>query len=640
MKHHFPFSALVGQELMKRALLLNVIDPTMGGVLIKGERGTAKSTGVRALVDLLPSIRVVAGCPFQCDPEEPETFCSHCSEKLRNKQQIQTKERRIRLVDLPIGITEDRLLGTIDMENAIKSGQKAFEPGLLAEVHRGILYVDEVNLLNDQIVDLFLDAAASGVNVVEREGISVSHASRFVLVGTMNPEEGDLRPQLLDRFGLSVSIEGIQALPERVEIIKRRLAFEHNPKEFRVLWAKKDSETARSIVSAKSALREVVFTEDILETAASLAVAMDIDGHRADIVMMKAARANAALEGRGQVGFEDLQLAARLVLPHRMRKSPMGKTDLKRDVMKEILEQASSAECRGEEWSPTHQNPPKAPTRMKSFKSPIESVTHFCSGVRTATPHVPWYRITKGSHPGRRFVVPDPAWGGKVRGSRIPSAGEPLRDISVVGTLRAAAPHQNTRCHGPAMQVGRHDLRVRKRSGKAGLSLMMIVDSSASMRTNDRMSLTKGVMGALFQDIYLKRDKVGIITFRDRSAELVLPFSQNIRDAWVGIERLPVGGRTPLASGLDLGIRLLMQEKRKNPETLPVMLIFSDGHPNVSAYGGDPLDEAFFFAGEVRRQGIEAILVDTEFNPMSAGYGYEITRRMEGTYLTMDRLLC
>lgn len=190
------------------------------------------------------------------------------------------------------------------------------------------------------------------------------------------------------------------------------------------------------------------------------------------------------------------------------------------------------------------------------------------------------------------------------------------------------------------MQVGRHDLRVRKRSGKAGLSLMMIVDSSASMRTNDRMSLTKGVMEALFQDIYLKRDKVGIITFRDRSAELILPFSQNIRDAWVGIERLPVGGRTPLASGLDLGIRLLMQEKRKNPETLPVMLIFSDGHPNVSAYGGDPLDEAFFFAGEVRRQGIEAILVDTEFNPMSVGYGYEISRRMEGTYLTMDRLLC
>jgi len=639
MIDHFPFSALVGQDLMKRALLLNVIDPTIGGVLIKGERGTAKSTGVRALIDLLPTIRVVAGCPFQCDPDDPGAFCPYCSEKRENNQPLQVKERSIRLVNLPIGTTEDRLLGTIDIEKALKSGQKAFEPGLLAEGHRGILYVDEVNLLNDQIVDLFLDAAASGINLVEREGISFSHASRFVLVGTMNPEEGDLRPQLLDRFGLSVSVEGIHSLPERVEIIKRRLSFEQNPSEFRASWASKDAELAEGLVKAKSSLARVAFSEAILETAAKLAMAMETDGHRADIVMMKTARANAALEGRGRVTAEDLQLAARLTLPHRIKKSPLRKAELNQEKLQEILSQTSSPEGAEEEWSPIHQNPPKAVSKTRSYQSPIDSVTHLCTGSRMLRPDIPWYKLMAGTHPGRRFAVPDLQRGGTVHGSRLPRPGDPLDDLSIVATLRAAAPRQSQQQGRPNLRILADDLRLRKRSRKTGLSLMMIVDSSASMRTNDRMSITKGIIEALFQDLYLRRDKLGIITFRHTSAEVILPLSQNIRDAVDGIERLPVGGRTPLAAGLDLGIRLLTQEKRKNPETLPVMLIFSDGRPNISCFGGDPLEEALFYAEEVRRQSIQAILVDTEFNPMAVGYGYEITQRMAGTYLTMDQLV-
>ncbi len=638
MIEHFPFSAIVGQDLMKRALLLNVIDPTIGGVLIKGERGTAKSTGVRALIGLLPTIRVVSGCAFQCDPDDPGAFCPYCSEKHQSRQPLEVKERSIRLVNLPIGTTEDRLLGTIDIEKALKSGQKAFEPGLLAEAHRGILYVDEVNLLNDQIVDLFLDAAASGLNQVEREGISFSHASRFVLVGTMNPEEGDLRPQLLDRFGLSVNIEGIHSLPERVEIIKRRLAFEQNPSEFRARWAVKDAELAEGLVTAKESLPQVALSEVILETAAKLAVAMETDGHRADIVMMKAARANAAFEGRRRVTAEDLQLAARLALPHRIKKSPLRKAELNQDKLQEILNQSSPAEGAEEDWSPVHQNQPKVVSKTMAYQSPIESVTHLCPGSRMLRPDIPWYKIMAGTHPGRRFVVPDPQRGGTVHGSRMPRPGDAIDDLSIAATLRAAAPRQNGSLGQQALRILADDLRLRKRSRKTGLSLMMIVDSSASMRTNDRMSVTKGIIEALFHDMYLRRDKLGIITFRHTSAEVILPLSQNIRDAAQGIERLPVGGRTPLAAGLDLGIRLLTQERRKNPETLPVMLIFSDGRPNISCFGGDPLEEALFYAEEVRRQSIQAILVDTEFNPMAVGYGYEITQRMAGTYLTMDQL--
>ncbi len=623
---------------MKRALLINVVDPSIGGVLIKGERGTAKSTGVRALIDLLPIIRVATECPFQCDPEDESNLCLYCSEKRDAGQKLMARERRIRLVNLPIGATEDRLLGAIDVEKALKTGQKAFEPGLLAEAHRGILYVDEVNLLNDQIVDLFLDAAASGMNVVEREGISFSHASCFVLVGTMNPEEGDLRPQLLDRFGLSVTIEGIHSISDRVEIIKRRLAFEQDPNGFRTAWASADADLAKQIVAAKTALSEIAFTEALLETASKLAVAMETDGHRADIAMMKTARANAALEGRGKVASEDLQLAARLVLPHRIKKSPLRKAELDQDKLKQILDQSSSLEAPGEEWTPIHQNQPKKSSPSKSYKSPVDCVTHLCTGSKLVKPQIPWHRLATGAHPGRRFVLPDPRKGGSIQGSRHPRSVDALDDLSIIGTLRAAAPYQQTRGGLGTLEVRRADLRLRKRSRKTGLALMLIVDSSASMRTNDRMSITKGIIEALFEDMYLRRDKLGIITFRHTNAEVVLPLSNNIRDALQGIEQLPVGGRTPLAAGLDMGIRMLVQEKRKNPETLPVILLFSDGRPNVSCFGGDPLDETLFFAMEAKRQGIQGILVDTEFNPMATGYGYEIASRMAATYLTMDRL--
>jgi magnesium chelatase subunit D len=638
MTRNFPFSALVGQDLMKRALLLNVVDSTLGGVLIKGERGTAKSTGVRALVDLLPSIRVVESCPYQCDPDAVESLCPSCREKHDAGETLPALKRNIKLVNLPIGTTEDRLLGTIDIERAIKTGRKSFEPGLLAEAHRGILYVDEVNLLNDQIVDLFLDAAASGENLVEREGISFRHASRFILVGTMNPEEGDLRPQLLDRFGLSVNIQGIHPVEERVEIVKRRLAFDQDPEGFRREWAEKDAELARELSAAKERLTEVVFTEELLEKASRLAVAMETDGHRADIVMMKTARANAALEERDRVTADDLHLAARLVLPHRVRKSPLQKAEMDDEKLREVLEQPEAGNGGGEEWKPVYQNEPKNKGEVRTYRSPVQCVTHFCAGTQTVKPEIPWHRLTLGTHPGRRFTLPDPMRGGTAHGSRFPRSADRLEDLSVAATMRAAAPYQKSRGANGSPEIRMEDLRLRKRSRKTGLAMMLIVDSSASMRTNDRMSVTKGVIEALLQDLYWNRDKLGIITFRHKDAEVLLPLTHNIRDAAQKVEELPVGGRTPLALGLDLGMKLLKQEKRKNPETVPVMLLFSDGRPNVSCFGGDPLEEALRFAGEVQRQNIQSIFVDTEVNPMANGYGFEISRRMGSTHLSLTQL--
>jgi magnesium chelatase subunit D len=638
MQQNFSFSALVGQELMKRALLLNVVDPSLGGVLIKGERGTAKSTGVRALIDLLPFIRVVDQCPFQCEPEDTANLCPYCEKKFQAKHPLPVKEQKIRLVNLPIGATEDRLLGAIDIERALKTGQKAFEPGLLAEAHRGILYVDEVNLLNDQIVDLFLDAAASGMNVVEREGISFAHASRFILVGTMNPEEGDLRPQLHDRFGLSVAIEGIHTLAERVEIIKRRLSFEQDPAGFRARWAAADAELAQRIVRAKESLGQVVYTEGLLETAAKLAVAMGTDGHRADIAMVKAARANAALEARNRVTLEDLELAARLVLAHRIKKTPLQKAELNPEKIKEVLGQQMGAELTSEEWVPVYQNEPKKISTAPTYKSPVGCVTQLCSASKLAQPQVPWRRLVVGSNPGRRFSLPDARSGGAVHGSRLLKPGELPKDLSILATIRAAAPYQQARGATGRLQLAWEDLRLRKRSCKTGLALMMIVDSSASMRTNNRMAVTKGIIDALLHDLYSHRDKLGIITFRHNLAEVILPLTHNIRDAAAGVDCLPVGGRTPLAAGLELGIRLLAQEKRKNRETQPVMLLFSDGRPNVSCFGCDPLDETFYYAREIKRQSIQAILVDTETNPTAVGYGYEIAARMDATYLPVDRL--
>ncbi len=322
----YPFCAIVGQEQMKRALILNIINPALGGVLIRGEKGTAKSTAVRALAEVLGERREIAGCRFGCDPDDPAFWCESC----RQQAEKEVTVGRMRVVNLPVSATEDRVVGTLDMEYALKHGEKKFEPGILAAANRNILYVDEVNLLDDHIVDVLLDAAAMGVNSIEREGISYSHPARFVLVGTMNPEEGDLRPQLIDRFGLVVDVAGEQDVDQRAEVVKRRLQFEADPEGFAASYQDEQFRLQEKILQAQKLLKEVTYSDACLRLVAELAIELEVDGHRADITMLKTAMTNAAYEGRTQVTKHDLVQAAQLSLPHRLRRRPFeeGTMDL------------------------------------------------------------------------------------------------------------------------------------------------------------------------------------------------------------------------------------------------------------------------------------------------------------------------
>jgi Mg-chelatase subunit ChlI len=359
----YPFTAIVGQERMRRALILNAVDTRIGGVLIRGERGTAKSTAARALAALLPSVRVVDDCRFGCDPDKPATWCTECKERhATSGEKLPSRKRTTPFVNLPVSATEDRVVGTLDIEQAIQKGERHFEPGVLASANRGLLYIDEVNLLDDHVVDVLLDSAAMGVNTVEREGISFAHPARFILVGTMNPEEGELRPQLLDRFALSVDIVGIREARQRVNIMERNIAFERDPEAFRKEWLAKEDELSHQIERARELVDQVTHTSRDLLSIAALTASLNVDGHRADLVILKAARAQAAFEGRTKVNDHDIALAAELALPHRIKRTPFQVAEMTTEQLQERIEQLAGQSMPSEaeeEKSESQQNKPE-----------------------------------------------------------------------------------------------------------------------------------------------------------------------------------------------------------------------------------------------------------------------------------------
>jgi len=344
----YPFTAIVAQERMKRALVLNAVDPRIGGVLIRGERGTAKSTAARALAALLPKVAVVSDCRFGCDPDRPTTWCTECRERAASGDALPVELRTTAFVNLPVSATEDRVVGTLDIEKAIQKGERHFESGVLAAANRGLLYIDEVNLLDDHVVDVLLDSAAMGMNIVEREGISFTHPARFILVGTMNPEEGDLRPQLLDRFALSVEIHGVRDARERVTIIERNLAYETNPDLFRQQWLPKEDELSSQIENARMLVDQVEYSRRDLLSIAGLSASLNVDGHRSDLVILKTARAHAAFEGRKMINERDIALAAELALPHRIKRGPFHQQEISMEDLQERIEQLQGESSAGE----------------------------------------------------------------------------------------------------------------------------------------------------------------------------------------------------------------------------------------------------------------------------------------------------
>jgi magnesium chelatase subunit D len=627
--HPYPFSAIVGQDDLKLALLVNAISPEVGGVLVRGEKGTAKSTAVRALASLLPGIRVISGCPYSCDPEAPNPECPAGPHPL----DASAESRPVRLVELPVGASTDRLAGTLDIEKALSEGRKAFEPGLLAAAHRGILYVDEVNLLSDHLVDLLLDVAAMGVNHVEREGVSVRHPSRFILVGTMNPEEGELRPQLLDRFGVTVEVSGSLDPADRVEVVRRRLRYEADPGEFSREWSNVDAKLAASVESARLLLPGVGLDEDILFRISTLCAELGVDGLRGDLVTAKTARTLAAWDARTEVVLDDVKRAALLALSHRRRRGPFEQPG----VDPEELENALSEDPDPPEGPDGGTLPPSASEDVGEVSSSVREPSEAQTGAGERS-----HAASDPFDPVRLEIIEKGKGGPLGRRSRVsgetghPVAdrenGERPRDVALAATVRAAAPHQRARGReGPGIAVRTRDLRQNVREGREGNLILFLVDASGSMAARKRMSAVKGAVLSLLNDAYQRRDKVAMISFRGERAWILLPPTSSVGLATSRLEDLPTGGRTPLAAGIEKAAEVLKREELRDRERRPLLILLTDGRATA---GPDPQ----VAAARLRSLGATSFVVDTEEGYVRLGMAGELAGVMGGRCLRLEEL--
>ncbi|WP_406252259.1 putative cobaltochelatase [Streptomyces atratus] len=652
MSTHFPFTAVVGQQDLQLALLLNSVAPNIGGVLVRGEKGTAKSTAVRALSALLPEVDVVSGCRFSCDPVSPDPACPDGPHEAGAGV-----SRDARMVELPVGASEDRLVGALDIERALAEGVKAFEPGLLADAHRGILYVDEVNLLHDHLVDLLLDAAAMGASYVEREGVSVRHAARFLLVGTMNPEEGELRPQLLDRFGLTVEVAASRETDQRVEVVRRRLAFDDDPAAFAAGWADEEDALRARIAAARALLPEVRLGDAALRQIAATCAAFEVDGMRADIVMARTATALAAWAGRTDVLAEDVRQAALLALPHRRRRNPFDAPGLDEDKLDDTLEQNG-----GEDDDPDPDGPGGGgrPPRGDGPDTPPQPED---GAGDTPAPSVPGQGQEQGqgqssgggeqqpvraAEPFRTKMLSVPGLGegaagrrsrartehGRTTGARHPQGA--LTKLHLAATVQAAAPHQRARGRsGRGLVVRRDDLRQAVREGREGNLVLFVVDASGSMAARQRMAAVKGAVLSLLLDAYQRRDKVGLITFRGKDAEVALPPTSSVDAAAARLELLPTGGRTPVAAGLLKAHEVLRVERLRDPSRRPLLVVVTDGR---ATGGPEPVALATRAARLHEAEGIASVVVDCESGPVRLGLAGSLAHALGGSAVTLDEL--
>ncbi|MFG3551079.1 putative cobaltochelatase [Streptomyces sp. NPDC047725] len=656
MSTPFPFTAVVGQDDLRLALLLNAVSPAVGGVLVRGEKGTAKSTAVRALAALMPEVDVVPGCRFSCAPASPDPACPDGPHGAGAGE-----PRPARMVELPVGASEDRLVGALDIERALSEGVKAFEPGLLADAHRGILYVDEVNLLHDHLVDLLLDAAAMGASYVEREGVSVRHASKFLLVGTMNPEEGELRPQLLDRFGLTVEVAASREPDQRVEVVRRRLAYEDGPEEFAARWANEEAAVRRRIAAARELLPQVRLGDGALRQIAATCAAFEVDGMRADIVMARTATALAAWAGRTDVLAEDVRQAALLALPHRRRRNPFDAPGLDEDKLDETLEEFGGQDQGdgdvdgdgdgddpdpgpggGPGGRPEPDDAPRGdgdtaarpeageggeprPSGGAGEQSPVRAAEPF----RTKVLSVPG--LGDGAA-GRRSRARTEH--GRTTGARRPQGA--LGRLHLAATVRAAAPHQRARGRsGPGLVVRRDDLRQATREGREGNLVLFVVDASGSMAARQRMGAVKGAVLSLLLDAYQRRDKVGLVTFRGSAAEVALPPTSSVDAAAARLESLPTGGRTPLAAGLLKAHEVLRVERLRDPARRPLLVVVTDGR---ATGGPEPVALAGRAARLLAGEGVASVVVDCESGPVRLGLAGQLAAGLGGTAVTLDEL--
>ncbi len=630
----FPFCAIVGQDRLKQALLLNAVDPRVGGVLIRGERGTAKSTAVRALAAILPELTVVDGCSYRCDPHDELRLCEGCLTVLAESRGLPQRVVSPRIVDLPVSATEDRLVGTLDFEAALSEGTKTFQPGILAAANRAILYVDEVNLLDDHLVDTLLDVAVTGVNVVEREAVSMTHPASFILVGTMNPEEGELRPQLLDRFGLCVEVTAVAGAEQRVEIVRRRRAFDSDPAAFAQSFRQAEEALRTRVTDARAILDSVGVSDEVLYAVADLSVRARVDGHRADTVMVRAAAAHAALEGRDAVTLADVESVAEFVLTHRVRKTPFPHVGADAESLREALREALNPQVRTEsDGVDSADVPMPGPGQAAMFEvaAPTEPVSTRADAQASLSAELD--RVRRDSSGRRQRTVSSDGRGRYLRAERPTSKAEP--DIALDATIRAAA------ARGAAggkladePRIVSEDVRTKVRSRKTATSIVLCVDASGSMGTVQRVEAARAAVMQLLADAYVKRDRVSLVTFRGESGEVVLPPTSSVELARLRLGDVGTGGATPLAAGLETALEVALAEKRRDAGAVVWLVVVTDGKANVGRSGVSAVDEALKIARRVSVSGVKALVLDTETNPNSAA-SLALANAMRGDYVRL-----
>lgn len=629
----YPFSAVVGHDRLRLALMLCAVRPDIGGVLIRGEKGTAKSTAVRALAKVLTQAFEASG------------------------------DHGGQLVELPIGATEDRVVGSLDLQKVLRDGEHAFSPGLLARAHRGVLYVDEVNLLHDHLVDVLLDAAAMGRVHIERDGVSHSHDSRFVLIGTMNPEEGELRPQLLDRFGLTVDVAASRDVDVRVAVIRARLAYEAAPQEFAERYAAADSELAERISRARALLPDVVLPDKELRRIAALCAAFDVDGMRADLVVARTAVAHAAWRGAGEttearitVDEDDIRVAAELALPHRRRRDPFDDPGLDPDRLDDAMDQAGQDAEEPPEPDP-EPDPPgggeAAPEESANGQAPQQDSVEAASSPRSdgspakSVSNAPPAPTLSSAPPSLAFrtkalVVPGVGEGAPGRRSRarnrtgtvVAAATEPDagHGVHVFATLLAAAGRQAA---AGRVRPGPGDVRRAVREGREGNLVIFVVDASGSMAARDRMSAVGGATLSLLRDAYQRRDKVAVITFRRDAAQVLLPPTSSVYIASSRLARFDTGGRTPLAQGLLAARDMVVRERARDRARRSLVVVLTDGR---ATGGPDPLGRTRIAAARLVAEGAAAVVVDCETSYIRLDLASDLARHLNAPAVRLDQL--
>lgn len=625
---NYPFTAIVGQGKLKKALLLCAINPGIGGLLIQGDKGTAKSTAARALAEIVPQITKITFCQFNCPENHPLDSCEVCQEAERLLEQVQ-----VPFINLPIGATEERVIGSLDLQGILVEKKKKFQPGLLAAVHQGILYIDEVNLLPDHLVDVLLDVAAMGENRIEREGLSLSHPSKFTLIGTMNPEEGQLRPQFLDRFGLMLSVEAPGEVKERTEVVRRRIAFENDPVSFVQQWERSQANLQQQLLKAKQLLPEVQLHDDLLTLISEITTELGVKSLRADIVMYKTAVTLAALDQRTEVTAADIREAAELALAHRSSKSQRQSPP----STQKSNDPSQADRTSSDEKAPSSEN--STPENLSSSQQSAEEEENddnstadssdeqiFDAGAAIILPTVQGLS-SRAEQPGKRTTVADTKRGAYIRPVPFQNGSGIAVDATVIHALQ----------RNPAeLDITMGDLQQKQRKGRMSNLILFVVDASGSMAASKRMEAVKGTVLQLLTDAYQKRDTVGVIAFRGIEAQVLLHPTQSIELAEEAMRTLPTGGRTPLPHALQMALNMADQFSKTYH---PILIILTDGKANVALEAeGDPWSQSLELAAQLKKNNIQSLIVNTESNFFNLNKAEELAATLGAQYISMDEI--